>query len=91
MDEIALWRAVIRLAMDDAFGLYAGKRPLERRDALAFLTDSHGPWARARREVAELADIDEEWLYCHALDCKSGRARHRSTHFVNCRSIEAAA
>lgn len=62
--EIALWRAVLLRALEDAEGVGQciphGAGQKIRWEATTFLTAPSGSWAQARRRVCDLAQVEPE-------------------------------
>jgi len=54
-----MWFAVMTRAVNDLFGYHTKESAeLERSEALSFLTDEDGSWARRRNEIGTLIGID---------------------------------
>ena len=62
MPEKALVTAIIGQAVSDLFTPDYLVTPAERDQALALLTDRHGEWAEARRDLCHVTDYDPDIL-----------------------------
>ena len=62
MPEKALVTAIISQALNDLFNPDYLVTPAERDQALALLTDHHGEWAEARRDLCHVTDYDPDIL-----------------------------
>ena len=73
--EQALYLAVMRLAVSDLVGGTRdepGRADLIRKDAIAFFTDSIGPWADMRAEVCEVIDRDPDEVRAAIIETLEG-------------------
>lgn len=101
--EHALICAVILRAFYDLFGpafscSNGDNVDVTRRDALAFLTDAKGGWARRRNELCGLVELDGDKLRRLTIDVLEGRdidpetftGRNPFSHVENARKLWAA-